>query len=70
MLDANTIAHGNVRVVALNPIKSMCQRLVVADGYNPSASLQIWKGTAPWRLVFSIGQPDHHVRLKAKRSER
>jgi hypothetical protein len=65
MIDANTIAAGGVRLVALDPIKSMCRRLV-ADGYDPAASLQIWRGERPWRLVFSIGAPDSHVKLKVK----
>jgi hypothetical protein len=66
MIDANTIAHGGVRLVALEPIKAMCARLV-ADGYDPAASLQIWKGEAPWRLAFAISAPDSHVKLRAKR---
>jgi hypothetical protein len=65
MIDANTIAHGCVRLVALDPVKAMCQRLV-ADGYDPAVSLQIWKGATPWRLVFAIGAPDSHVKLKAR----
>ena len=65
MIDANTIAAGGVRLVALDPVKSLCRRLV-RDGYDPALSLQIWRGTAPWRLVFAIGAPDSHVKLKVK----
>ena len=65
MIDANTIAAGGVRLVALDPVKAMCARLV-RDGYDPALSLQIWKGAAPWRLVFAIGAPDSHVKLKVK----
>jgi hypothetical protein len=65
MIDANTISHGGVKLTSVDPIKSMCRRLV-ADGYDPAMSLQIWKGAQPWRLVFAIGQPDSHVKLKAK----
>ena len=65
MIDANTIAAGGVRLVAVDPVKALCQRLV-ADGYDPAVSLQIWRGTEPWRLVFAIGAPDNHVKLKAK----
>jgi hypothetical protein len=69
MIDDNTIAHGGVRLVALEPIKAMCARLV-ADGYDPGTSLQIWKGAAPWLLVFAIGAPDSHVKLRPKNGER
>jgi hypothetical protein len=65
MIDDNTIAAGGVRLVAVDPVQSLCRRLI-ADGYDPSASLQVWRGTEPWRLVFAIGQPDSHVKLKAR----
>jgi hypothetical protein len=65
MLTDNCIAAGGVTLTALNPIRSMCERLC-RDGYDPSLSLQIWKGAAPWLLVFAIGAPDHHVKLKAR----
>jgi hypothetical protein len=65
LLNANTIAAGGVTLTALDPVKAMCKRLV-RDGYDPALSLQIWKGAAPWRLVFAIGAPDSHVKLKAK----
>jgi hypothetical protein len=65
MIDATTISHGGVTLTALDPIKAMCRRLV-RDGYDPALSLQIWKGAAPSLLVFAIGAPDAHVKLKAK----
>jgi hypothetical protein len=65
MIDANTISHGGVTLTALDPIKAMCARLV-RDGYDPGVSLQIWKGAEPWRLIFAIGQPNSHVKLKVK----
>jgi hypothetical protein len=65
MIDTNTIAAGGVTLTALDPIKSMCRRLI-ADGYDPALSLQIWKGAKPWRLVFAIGAPDSHVKLKSR----
>ena len=65
MIDVNTISAGGVTLTALDPVRAMCKRLV-RDGYDPALSLQIWKGAAPWLLVFAIGAPDHHVKLKAR----
>jgi hypothetical protein len=68
MLDANTIVAGDVRVCSRHPVRSLCERLV-KDGYSSLSALQIWRGTEPYLLVFSIGAPDQHVKLKAKRSD-
>jgi hypothetical protein len=65
MIDVNTISAGGVTLTALDPVRAMCKRLV-RDGYDPALSLQIWKGAEPWRLIFAIGEPNSHVKLKAK----
>jgi len=64
MVDANTIVAGAVRLVAVDPVQSLCRRLI-ADGHDPQSSLKVWKGARPIRLVHAICNPDIHTNLKS-----
>ena len=64
LVDPNTIVHGGVRLSALDPINSLCRRLI-ADGHDPQSSLKVWKGARPIRLVHAICNPDIHTNLKS-----
>jgi hypothetical protein len=64
MVDANTIVAGAVRLVAVDPVQSLCRRLI-ADGYDPSLAMKVWKGGRPIRLIHAIGNPDIHTNLKS-----
>jgi hypothetical protein len=64
MIDANTIAAGGVRLVAVDPIQSLCRRLI-ADGHDPSLAMKVWKGRQPIRLIHAIGNPDIHTNVKS-----
>jgi hypothetical protein len=65
MIDASTIASGGVRLVALDPINSLCRRLV-ADGHDPSLAMKVWRGSKPIRLIHAISNPDIHTDLNQR----
>ena len=57
MIGANTCAALGITVTAGDPVQALCKRFV-RDGWDPQASMTIWKGERPWRFVRSIGRPD------------
>jgi hypothetical protein len=67
MIDANIIAAGGVRLVAVDPVQSLCRRLI-ADGYDPSLAMKVWRGSNPIRLIHAIADPNNHTDLKTRGS--
>jgi hypothetical protein len=52
-------------VSAGDSVRALCKRLI-ADGYDPSAALQVWDGAKPRWLINRIDHPDDRVPLRRK----
>jgi hypothetical protein len=70
MIDANTIAANGITISSAgDPVVALCRRLI-ADGWDGSLPLRVWRGTGPARFVYRIDQPDNHVRFQKRKKNR
>jgi hypothetical protein len=63
MIGSNSCSAFGVIISASDPIRALCRKLV-QQGWDPQASMKVWKGERPFRLIHAISNPDHHTNLK------